>query len=96
MLAFDEGDNISSHSKRRKKIDFLAGDVIVSTDAAIKNSRIYATTLSRELALYVIHGILHLMGYDDHKTQDVKEMRKKEQEILAYLGVKAEKIVDQS
>jgi probable rRNA maturation factor len=84
VLAFDADD--------RRKADHIAGDIIISTDAALNNSRLYGTTLSKELALYVIHGIIHLLGYDDHRKRDIEEMRKKEQELLTYLGAKAEKI----
>lgn len=85
VLAFD-----SSEGGRAKQI---AGDIIISTDAVLKNAKVYETTPVRELALYVIHGILHLLGFDDHKPQDIKRMRKKEQELLEYLGAKINKIL---
>ncbi len=93
MLAFDSTGDESIQSKRKRKPEVIAGDIIISTDAALKNSRIYATALSKEMTLYVIHGILHLLGFDDHTSRDTKRMRKKEQDLLAYLGTRAEKIV---
>ena len=41
----------------------------------------------RELALYVVHGCLHLCGYDDHAARDFAKMHAREDEILATLGM---------
>jgi len=43
----------------------LFGDIIVSVDTALRNSRIYKTSPYHELELYALHGCLHLLGYDD-------------------------------
>jgi probable rRNA maturation factor len=92
-LAFDTRDDGAVRSAPGQRAKRIAGDIIISTDAALKNSRLYGTRLSEELALYVIHGILHLLGFDDHRPRDVEKMRKKEQELLASLGARAGKIV---
>lgn len=60
----------------------LEGEVIISTDAALKYIRVHAGVLSQEMALYIIHGILHLLGFDDHTSADVVAMRAKEQQLL--------------
>jgi probable rRNA maturation factor len=93
VLAFDLRDGAFLGRKEKRKLKVITGDIIISTDAAWKNSRIYGTALSQELALYIIHGILHLLGFDDHRSGDIKKMRKKEQEILSCLGAMAQKIV---
>ncbi|MCA9404089.1 MAG: rRNA maturation RNase YbeY [Candidatus Omnitrophica bacterium] len=64
----------------------LTGEVIISTDAVVQNARRFGTTPASELALYIIHGILHLTGYDDHAAADRERMRAKEQEVLRALG----------
>ena len=89
VLAFDLNDHVLS--KRTPKT--LTGDIIISTDAALKNVNAFQTTLSYELVLYIAHGILHLLGYDDHKPADVKRMRRKEKEILSCLGKKIDAVV---
>lgn len=89
VLAFDLSDN--TPLKRNSKV--VVGDIVISTDAALKHVSSHQTTLARELTLYVIHGILHLLGYDDHKSADAKKMRKKEKEILDYLGKKVDLIL---
>jgi len=93
VLAFDLRDDITVKCRPKRKSTLITGDIIISTDAALKNTQIFGTALAQELALYVIHGILHLLGFDDHKPGDIKKMRKKEKELLAYLGVKVKKIV---
>ena len=70
----------------------LEGEVIISTDTAMENAGTYQAPLAQEIVLYIIHGILHLLGYDDHKAADIKKMRRKEEELLKAAGNKVNKI----
>ena len=81
VLAFDLSHEALSRS-RRKRIKRIEGEIVISTPAVIKNAKIFKTSPSRELALYVVHGILHLLGYDDHRPLDIKRMRAKEEELM--------------
>ncbi|MCK4882238.1 MAG: rRNA maturation RNase YbeY [Candidatus Omnitrophica bacterium] len=96
VLAFDftEGNGTLRRAPAGRAIKQITGDIIISTDAALKNARVFGTGLSEELALYVIHGILHLLGFDDHKKPDVEKMRRKEQQLLVFLGAKAQKLIN--
>ncbi|MBF0521598.1 MAG: rRNA maturation RNase YbeY [Candidatus Omnitrophica bacterium] len=85
VLAF-EGSGPLGNEKPGGKRPCLYGDIIISTDAVLQNSRIYRTTPSYELTLYIAHGILHLLGYDDHKKIDIQKMRAKEKEVMEFLG----------
>jgi probable rRNA maturation factor len=58
----------------------LLADIAVSADTAVRNAKIYKTTPERELSLYVIHAVLHLLGYDDQTLKQIALMRKKESE----------------
>lgn len=69
------------------------GDIAICVDRALKNAVAYQTSCARELVLYVAHGILHLLGFDDHSPRDIRAMRKKEQEILNYLGKKIDTVL---
>ncbi len=60
----------------------LIADVYISADTAVKNSKTFKTSPGFELYLYVIHGLLHIAGYDDHSPGDIKLMRSKEQEYI--------------
>ncbi len=59
-----------------------AADIIISSDMAIKNALKFNTDPEYELMLYVIHGVLHILGYDDHNKTQLKLMRKKEAEYV--------------
>ena len=64
--------------------DYL-GDIIIAPEIAKLNAAIYGVKFSDELSLYVIHGILHLLGYDDTTAALKKRIEKKQQEIIAKL-----------
>ena len=64
----------------------LLGDVVISIETAKREAKMRGYGLDRELALYLAHGILHLLGYDDIKSSNRKLMRSKEIELLKCLG----------
>jgi probable rRNA maturation factor len=57
-------------------------DIAISLDTAKRNAGIYKNSLKKEILLYIIHGILHLSGYDDTTPKEKKRMFKKQEEIL--------------
>lgn len=61
------------------------GEIFISTDTALTNSKFYGTRLENEITLYVIHGILHLFGYEDYTKKDRVEMSKKQDKVLETL-----------
>jgi probable rRNA maturation factor len=62
-----------------------AGEIIVSVDHALHRAAELGEPFSRELSLYLVHGWLHLAGYDDRNESDRAAMRIAEQEALAIL-----------
>lgn len=72
VLAFNLSDSPST----------LIGDVVVSTDAAFRYASTHNVDVKVEIVLYVVHGILHLLGYDDHTPADTARMRRKEEAVL--------------
>lgn len=64
------------------------GEIFISADTAWKNSKIYGMSFEDEIVLYLIHGILHLFGYDDMTAGEKLSMSKKETEILDYICTK--------
>lgn len=62
-----------------------AGEIIVSVDHAVTRALELGERFSRELSLYLVHGWLHLAGYDDRSEADRLKMRAAEQEALALL-----------
>ena len=64
----------------------LSGDLIISIDTVRANAAEYgAASFGEELSRVIVHGVLHLIGYDDHTPADQKQMRQKENEALALL-----------
>ena len=86
VLAFD--------LREVKRPGQVNGDIAICVDMALKNAAAYQTSCARELVLYVAHGILHLLGFDAHSPRDIRAMRKKEREILNYLGSKIDTVVN--
>ena len=62
-----------------------AGEIIVSVDHALDRAKELNEPFSRELSLYLIHGWLHLAGYDDRSAEDRKLMRNAEQKAMAIV-----------
>ena len=58
------------------------GEVIISYPQAIKQAKEQGHSTERELALLIVHGILHLLGYDHEETEEESKMRARERELL--------------
>ena len=68
----------------------LDGEIIVSADTAVLRAGEFDWSAGNELLLYVIHGTLHLTGYDDHCDAERGHMRRKEMQYLKELGLDPE------
>jgi len=60
----------------------LVADIVVSTETACRQARAYRSSPRRETALYVVHGLLHLLGYDDHSRKDRLRMQRRQRKYL--------------
>jgi probable rRNA maturation factor len=58
------------------------GEVIISYEKVVEQARNYNNTIKKELAILLIHGFLHLFGYDHESDKDYQIMHKKEEFIL--------------
>jgi len=63
----------------------VAGDLFVSVDRVYENADAYNVSRETELNRVSVHGILHLLGYNDKTPQEANVMREKENEALALL-----------
>jgi probable rRNA maturation factor len=61
----------------------LLGDVVICPAVAYRNAPAHAGTFDDEVALLLVHGILHLMGMDHHDDDEAEAMEAKERELLA-------------
>lgn len=79
VMAFDLGEDGGA-----------AGELYVSVDRARAEARRRDLSPDRELALYVVHGCLHLCGFDDHGERPRRRMRRAERTVLEELQLGAE------
>jgi len=63
-------------------ITFEHGEVLIGVEVAEKQAVEFGTSLEREIALYGIHGMLHLAGFDDRDPEDAKIMARRQEELL--------------
>jgi probable rRNA maturation factor len=63
------------------------GDVVISLDTARRQSREYERTLESELARYLAHGLLHLLGHDHERPRDAQKMARAEERLLGESGM---------
>ena len=66
----------------------IFADIVISTDTATANSRIFKTSPLYEIYMYVVHGILHLLGYDDKNEEQRLRMEKRTKILLNKLNIK--------
>jgi probable rRNA maturation factor len=68
--------------------DFLGGDIAICVSVAAGNAQVQANSLSKELGFLVLHGLLHLLDYDDTVDDDRAAMLARQQVILdKWLGL---------
>ena len=64
----------------------LHGELVICPAIASEHARKYRVSLGRELARYVIHGVLHLQGFDDNATAARLKMKREENKLLQKLA----------
>ncbi len=64
----------------------ISGDLFISIDRAKENAEKNKASFSNELSRLVIHGMLHLCGFNDKSQEEIKTMRLKEEEYLKTFG----------
>ncbi len=73
VLSFDMSDN---------RCVGISAQIVVCGDVAVQQARLRGLPQQQELMLYVVHGLLHLMGYDDQTPRGAAKMHAREEEIL--------------
>ena len=86
-----EKKEITKIKKSGSKIPEILGDIIISIEQVKKQANEYGHSFERELAYMTVHGFYHIMGYDHIEENDKIKMRKKEEGILAKIGLEREK-----
>ena len=67
--------------------ELMLGDILISVDKVMEQAQNYGHSVRREFAFLVAHSMLHLCGYDHMEEAEAGVMEKKQEEILAGLGI---------
>ena len=84
IITFDTADYEVPQSGKRSD-EILSADIVISLDTVLANSATYGSTFSAELYRVMAHGILHLLGFDDHTDAERIQMRNAEDKALNLL-----------
>jgi probable rRNA maturation factor len=81
VITFDMRDNAEA--------DDVEGEIVVSAETAMRQASARGHGVADELSLYAVHGVLHLLGYDDQGDEQADRMHKVEDEVLTSMGIGA-------
>lgn len=95
MLEFGEGQDRGElqavlNAACRDGQTLLLGDIVLSLERAQHQAQEYGHSFSREVGYLVVHGMLHLLGYDHEQEEQRLRMRQKEEKVMEMLGLSRE------
>lgn len=92
VITFDYSDcgnpSPAPAGRERVGVRVLHGEIFLCVDEAIMQARRFRTTWQSELVRYLIHGVLHLLGYDDHHAVARRKMKCEEGRLLQLLSAR--------
>jgi probable rRNA maturation factor len=86
-LQHDEPTDVLSFPLSEPNAAKLAGELVLGVEVAKAQAEARGHDVQTELILYVIHGLLHLCGHDDHTSRDAAAMRTRERHYLQQLNL---------
>ncbi len=63
-------------------LTFHHGEIFISVETARRHARVFGNSLERELHLYIVHGVLHLHGFDDRTQPSARRMQRAQEKVL--------------
>lgn len=84
----DYATDVISFEEEDSEDEEYLGDIFISIDKAIEQAIEYGHSIEREFAFLLVHGVLHLHGYDHIEYEEEQEMFKLQKEILERLNYK--------
>jgi rRNA maturation RNase YbeY len=85
VITFDYRDSKPSIKRSREQ---LTGEIFICVAQAEKQAKEFRTSWQDEIARYVIHGLLHLVGYDDLKAPARRKMKREEERLLQKISLR--------
>jgi probable rRNA maturation factor len=86
VITFDYSEAPDPRPQTANPMSKLHGELFVCLDEAVLQARRFRTTWQSELVRYIIHGTLHLLGHDDHRAPDRRQMKREENRLLRVLA----------
>jgi probable rRNA maturation factor len=86
-LQHDEPTDVLSFPLSEAGSKKLAGELVIGAEVALARAQEQNHDVQHELGLYVIHGLLHLCGFDDHDSENAAAMRARERHYLGQTGL---------
>lgn len=83
VITFDYSEPGTRNSEQQTR---LHGEIFICVDEAIRQARRFRTTWQSEIVRYLVHGVLHLTGYDDQRAADRRKMKREENRLLRSLA----------
>ncbi|MDP2815372.1 MAG: rRNA maturation RNase YbeY [Rectinemataceae bacterium] len=80
VLSFEQGGEYTDESGQKR---ILAGDIVISLEALSRNAEEFAVPYDDELKRLIVHGILHLSGYDHEDNDTTRPMLVLQEEIMS-------------
>jgi probable rRNA maturation factor len=68
-------------------ITFHDGEIFISVETARRYARVFGNSLMSEIKLDIVHGLLHLHGFDDRTSADSRKMKNTQEKILRCMGI---------
>lgn len=69
-------------------LTFQHGEIFISVETARRNAREFGNSLMSEIKLNIVHGLLHLHGFDDRLPADLRRMKDTQEKILKRMGIR--------
>ncbi len=69
-------------------ITFQHGEIAISVDTASRQAKAFRTSVEHEIRLYIVHGMLHLHGFDDTTTEAARRMMRTQERLLRSIAQK--------
>lgn len=88
MLEADEDGTLIIYDEDIVDDCVLLGDIVISAERAVEQSKEYGHSLIREICFLAVHSALHLLGYDHERSESEEKLQfEKQEEILSSLGI---------
>ena len=88
VITFDHSENQISRRKSATVRREINGELFICIENAVAQARSFRTTWPAELVRYIIHGVLHLLGHDDHGAAARRRMKREENRLVRLLAAR--------